>query len=53
MIRRHITKGVDFDCYTNAQIKKIEEWINTYPRKMFGGMTSQEVCQAEFRRCAA
>ncbi len=53
MIRRHIPKGVDFDCYTNAQIKKIEEWINTYPRKMFGGMTSQEVCQAEFRRCAA
>ena len=42
LIRRHIRKGEDISQYTEAQIERIQEWINTYPRRLFGGMSSYE-----------
>ena len=36
MIRRWIPKGIDMKNITNEFIKYIEDWINNYPRAMFG-----------------
>lgn len=43
LIRRWIPKGSDINNYTKKEIKKIEDWINNYPRKIFKGSTSIEV----------
>ena len=29
--------------YTKQDIRKINDWINQYPRKMFNGLSSQEM----------
>lgn len=42
MIRKYIPKGGDIGKYTNRQIKEIQDKINDYPRKLFGGMSSNE-----------
>ena len=42
-IRRFIDKGIDIKRYSNRDIKNIEEYMNNYPRKMFGGLSSNEV----------
>jgi IS30 family transposase len=36
LIRRFIPKGADIGKYTHAQIKRIERWMNNYPRRLFG-----------------
>jgi len=36
LIRRFIPKGTDISKISRARIKYIENWINNYPRKMFG-----------------
>lgn len=41
MIRRWIPKGDDIGLYSDEEIAGIMEWINTYPRKMFGGLSSR------------
>ncbi|NLA64272.1 MAG: IS30 family transposase [Bacteroidales bacterium] len=43
MIRRFIPKGTDISTYTKQEIKKIEQWLNTYPRKILDYRTPQEV----------
>lgn len=43
LIRRWIPKGTNISGYSKKQIKKIENWINNYPRKLFGGLTSIEM----------
>ena len=35
MIRRWIPKGIAIDNISKEFIKKIEEWLNNYPRAMF------------------
>ena len=35
LIRRFIPKGADIGQYTYADIKRIERWINNYPRRLF------------------
>jgi len=42
MIRRFIPKGSDISKFTCAQIKKIEDWINRYPRKILNFKTAEE-----------
>lgn len=42
LIRRFIKKGEDIGKYTVKQIKDIEDWINMLPRKIFGGLSSDE-----------
>ena len=41
-IRRHLPKGTDFTKYTDEQIQFVEDWINAYPREIFGFATSAE-----------
>lgn len=48
MIRKWIPKGVDIGKYTDAQIEKIEKWINNYPRKIFDYYSSQEMLALNF-----
>ena len=41
MIRRKLPKGTSFDNMTNEDIRKVEDWINNYPRGIFGHETSK------------
>lgn len=47
LIRRHIPKGSNFDSKTEAEIIAIQEWMNHYPRRIFGYRTSEELFQEE------
>ena len=40
MIRRFIPKGKDISKYSKKEIKRIEHWINNYPRKILGGLSA-------------
>lgn len=40
MIRRFFPKGINFDNVTPKQVAAVEAWINSYPRKILGGMSS-------------
>ena len=42
MIRRFIPKGAIMEDYSKEQILKIQQWINNYPRKIFGGLSTNE-----------
>ena len=43
MIRRWIPKGIDIGPIKVSYIKEIEDWLNNYPRKMFGYLSSKEL----------
>lgn len=43
LIRRFFPKGTSFAKTTRTEIARVEEWINNYPRKIFGGHTSNEM----------
>ena len=43
LIRRFIKKGEDISQYTDRQIKDIENWINNLPRKIFNGLSSNDM----------
>ncbi|MDO4513935.1 MAG: IS30 family transposase, partial [Lachnospiraceae bacterium] len=42
MIRRFIPKGMDLFKLTQKQIDDIVDYINNYPRRMFGGLSSKQ-----------
>lgn len=48
MIRRRFPKGTDFDKVTAAQVKRVEDWINSYPREILGFATSAELFSIAF-----
>ena len=43
MIRRFLPKGTDFRKITAAYIKRIEAWINNYPREILGFASSSDL----------
>ena len=43
LIRRFIAKGMDIGSFSKKRIKEIEKFMNNYPRKMFGGLSSNAV----------
>ncbi len=45
-IRRLLPKGTNFTTYTDEQIQAVQDWINDYPREIFG-FTSSAVKFAE------
>lgn len=47
MIRRKIPKGTNFDSKTPEEIISIQEWMNHYPRRIFGYRTSEELFEQE------
>lgn len=51
MIRRFYPKGTDFTHVTEDEIKFIEDWMNNYPRPMFGYKSSAELYQEEITSC--
>ena len=46
IIRRFIPKGANISNYTHKEIKRIEEWINNYPRRILDYKTASEVYYA-------
>ena len=52
LVRRKIPKGENFDDRTEDDIQRVENWINDYPREMFGWKTSGELFQEELARLA-
>ena len=42
MIRRFIPKGAIMEDYSKEQVQQIQAWINNYPRKILGGISSNE-----------
>ena len=49
LIRRHFPKGTNFAHVTDAEIRRVEEWMNAYPRGIFNYRSSAEL----FRECIA
>ena len=43
MIRRFVPKGTDISKVSDKDVKKIEEWMNNYPRKILGYKTPNEL----------
>lgn len=50
MIRRFIPKGTNFDDYPDEVFDKIQNWMNNYPRRMFGFHSSGELFEEELRK---
>jgi IS30 family transposase len=53
IVRRFIPKGVDISAYSKHRVQEIEDWINELPRKLFDGMSAQEMVQQYFIKEAA
>ena len=51
-IRRKIPKGTNLSKLTAADIKAVQDWVNNYPREIFGYATSEELFQAELQLVA-
>ena len=49
MIRRFIPKGESIKKYSRKAIKKIQRWMNNYPRKMFGFKSAKEMFKKELK----
>ena len=48
MIRRFIPKGCDIAAYSEKEIKRIQHWINNYPRRILGGLSANMAVQKYF-----
>ncbi len=53
LVRRKIPKGINFDDKSIEEIQKVEDWINNYPRKMFGWRTASDMFQEELNKLVA
>lgn len=49
MIRRFLPKGTSFKELTPEEVKRIEKWINNYPRKIFKFKTAEEYYKEEMK----
>ena len=52
MIRRFLPKGTDFRKVTAEYIKRVEAWINNYPREILGFETSGSLFEKYFAKAA-
>jgi IS30 family transposase len=43
LIRRFVPKGTDIGNLSQREIQRIENWMNNYPRKLFGYKTANEM----------
>ena len=41
-VRRWVKKGGDLSAYTQEEWEQITEWVNSYPRRKFNGMSARE-----------
>lgn len=49
LIRRKVPKGENFDDRTEEDIQNVEDWLNNYPRKLFGYRTAQTMFDIELK----
>lgn len=49
MIRRFLPKGTSFKGLKQEDVKRIEKWINNYPRKILKFKTSEEYYEAQIK----
>ena len=49
MIRRFIPKGTDIHDVNEQEVKKIQKWINNYPRKRLGYKSANQVAHENFK----
>lgn len=52
LIRRFLKKGSSFKDLTRASVKKIERWMNNYPRKMFGFRNPNDIYEEKLIKLA-
>lgn len=45
LIRRFIPKGADIDDFGDKEIVEIQDWMNTYPRGIFGYKTARDIAR--------
>ena len=43
ILRRFVPKGTDIGKLTAKELQRIEDWVNNYPRKIFGYKTANEM----------
>jgi len=43
ILRRFVPKGTDIGKLTQEELQRIEDWVNNYPRKLFGYKTANEI----------
>ena len=43
ILRRFVPKGTDIGKLTAEQLQRIEDWVNNYPRKIFGYKSANEI----------
>jgi len=48
IIRRFLPKGTDFSFIKTKTVREIQNWMNTYPRKILNGSTPLKTFKAEF-----
>lgn len=46
LIRRWIPKGADISKYSDEYIQSIQDWVNNYPRKLLGGLSTNQYKQS-------
>lgn len=49
-IRRKIPKGSNIAKYSPEEIKEIEQWLNSYPRRILGYASSEELFEKELAK---
>ena len=49
MIRRWYPKGADFSLLTQADAKRVEDWMNDYPRGILGFRSAGAVFREQLR----
>jgi IS30 family transposase len=47
IIRRFIPKGSDIGEFTKKKVRSVQDWMNSYPRKILKGMSPRMALQAE------
>lgn len=47
MVRRHYPKGTNFEKHSNKELLSLNDWINNYPRKIFGYRCSADIFAEE------
>ena len=45
MIRRFVYKGLNIDGFSDEEIKKVEDWMNNYPRRILGYNTPNQAAE--------
>lgn len=51
-IRRFVPKGCAISKYSTKEVLEIQEWLNTYPRKILNGKSANKVVEEELKKCA-